>query len=82
MHDILNVIMQRRVKPTHIMYKANLSHQMLTEYLVVLIEKGLISELQDKAGRKTYALTEKGYSFLSDYKLIQGFLDSYGLVEE
>ncbi|HLD98553.1 MAG TPA: winged helix-turn-helix domain-containing protein, partial [Candidatus Nanoarchaeia archaeon] len=33
--DILNVIRSRngKIKPTHILYKSNLSHQMMEEYL-------------------------------------------------
>jgi len=79
-HDILEVIQNSKgkVKPTHIIYKANLSHQMLTEYLNELISKEFIEEKEVK-GKKTYSLTEKGYNYLKDYSIIKGFADSYGL---
>jgi len=78
-HDILKVIQDRRkIKPTHIMYKANLSHQMLAEYLNELMSKQLISEIRGKKG-KTYSLTEKGFDFLNKYKMIVEFTDSFGL---
>ena len=64
---------------TQIMYKANLSHQMLTEYTTELIEKKLIEEIQNKKGKKRFELTDKGYKFLKDYSIIRGFVDSYGL---
>lgn len=80
-HDILYVIRARgpNVKPTHILYKSNLSHQMLTEYLDELIEKGFINEKIDRNDKKTYECTEKGYNFLKDYDTIKSFMDSYGL---
>ena len=78
--DILKVIQERngRIKPTHIMYKANLSHQMLEEYLAELIEKELIRESRLKKGR-TYSLTDKGFKYLQQYKMIAEFTGSFGL---
>jgi predicted transcriptional regulator len=80
-HDILEVIRDKgtNVKPTHIMYKSNLSHQMLTEYLDELIKNGLVEE-EERDRKKRYALTKKGFSYLEDYSTIRGFLDSYGLL--
>lgn len=80
-HDILNSIREKvgSVKQTHILYKSNLSHQMLVEYVGELIEKGFILEEEDKKGKKSYALTDKGHNYLNDYKIIRGFVDSYGL---
>ncbi|MBW2992504.1 winged helix DNA-binding protein [Candidatus Woesearchaeota archaeon] len=78
--DILKVIQDKNgnVKPTHILYKANLSHQMLEEYLTELISKGFIEENEDKKG-KTYSLTDKGFNYIQKYKLISEFTDSFGL---
>ena len=80
-HDILLVIREHRgvVRPTHILYKSNLSHPMLTEYLAELLEKSFITEASDKEGKKSYLLTEKGLNYLRDYSVIRGFVDSYGL---
>lgn len=78
--DILRVIREKdgKIKPTHIMYKANLSHQMLEEYLKDLISKEFIIENETKKGR-TYSLTEKGFKYLNKYKMIAEFTDSFGL---
>jgi len=78
--DILKVIQERngRVKPTHILYKSNLSHQMMTEYMQDLIGKGFIIESAVKTG-KTYSLTEKGYQYLTEYHKIADFMNSFGL---
>ncbi len=80
-HDILEVIRDRgpNVKSTHIMYKSNLSHKMLTDYLTELIEKEFILLQEDKKGKKIYRLSNKGYGYLKDYAAIRGFIDSYGL---
>lgn len=80
-HDILHTIRNHVgiVRQTHILYKSNLSHQMLTEYVTELIEKELIEQKEDKKGKKHYELTDKGHSYLNDYAVIRKFADSYGL---
>ena len=79
-YDILISIREKEgiIKPTHILYKSNLSQQMMEEYLNELIQNGLI--IQKKLERyKTYILTEKGNSYIEKYKFIRDFMDSYGL---
>jgi len=80
-HDILHVIREKgdKVKPTHILYKSNLSHQRLQEYMADLISKELILEMKLTRGKKTYALTPKGFKYLQDYASIKAFMESYGL---
>lgn len=76
--DILKVVEKGKVKPTHILYKANLSHAMLEEYLRELISKHFIRMEEDKKGR-TYSLTDKGFKYIQKYKMIIDFTDSFGL---
>ena len=80
-HDILEVLRDKKgkVKPTHILYKSNLSSLMLKEYLTELLEKKFIEENKEKKGRLSYSLREKGFNFLRDYKIIKSFTESYGL---
>lgn len=77
--DILEVIKSKngKIKPTHILYKSNLSYQMMEDYLKELIEKELIREQRTKQGR-TYVLTDKGFAFLAEYGRIQAFTNSFG----
>jgi predicted transcriptional regulator len=75
--DILKAIQMGKTKPTHIIYKANLSNQMLVEYMKDLLSNGFVVEKKNPKGR-TYALTDKGRAFIKEYKLIQGFMESYG----
>jgi len=79
-HDILNVVREKsgKIKPTHILYKSNLSHQMMEEYLHELLEKGFIVEKSaDK--NKTYSITGKGLTYLQKYRSIIEFTESFGL---
>lgn len=80
-HDILKTLQDKggKLKPTHILYKSNLSHQMLTEYLTDLINKELITEHLDKKNNKSYSITVKGCNFLKDFTVIKNFMESYGL---
>lgn len=79
-HDILNAISEKngKVRPTHILYKSNLSHQMMEEYLAELIGKGFVTQENNKQG-KTYSLSQKGFDYLAKYKMITEFVDSFGL---
>ena len=79
-YDILRVIRDRngRIKPTHILYRSNLSYQMMSDYLAELKEKEFILEINQKKG-KTYAITEKGLKYLQQYSLVVDFTDSFGL---
>jgi len=79
-YDILKAVHDKnnRIRPTHILYKSNLSHQMMEEYLKDLINKEFIVMNDDK-GSKTYSLTQKGFDYLNKYKLIAEFTDSFGL---
>ncbi len=78
--DILSTINKKNgeIKPTHILYKSNLSHTMMDEYLKELISKRFIKEHKKKKG-KTYSINQKGKNYLNEYKLIVNFTESFGL---
>ena len=67
-----------KIKPTHILYKSNLSHGMMEEYLLELKEKKFIVE-QKAGNHKTYVITPKGLQYLEQYKMISAFTESFGL---
>ena len=79
-HDILLAINEKngKIKPTHILYKSNLSHQMMDEYLTELSEKEFIIVNKNDKG-KTYSITKKGIDYLNEYKMIIRFTESFGL---
>lgn len=78
--DILSTIDKKKegTKPTHILYKSNLSHNMMDDYLTELISKEFIKKTTTKKG-KTYSITKKGRDYLDQYKLIESFTESFGL---
>lgn len=78
-NDILTTISQEKeVKPTHILYKSNLSHKMMMGYLNELIKKRFIRE-NINGKNKTYSTTNKGKNYLKEYKSMINFMKSFGL---
>ena len=78
--DILKVIRENRsIKPTRLIYSSNLSPQMFKEYINELISKKFINLDIDKKEKKTFSLTKKGHDFLMEYKIIEDFVDNFGL---
>ena len=78
--DIL-ALMQRKggtVKPTHILYGGNLSHDRLKTYLFELEQGSFIEKVQEK-DRTFYRLTDKGYGFLTEFKKIQEITEAFGI---
>ena len=78
--DILKVIKEKngKIKPTHILYKSNLSYQMMKEYLEELIDKEFVVEKTLSKG-KTYSVTNKGMNYLEEYNTIVNFTNTFGL---
>lgn len=77
--DILDAIRAKggEIKPTHLLYKSNLSHDSMKRYVAELVEKEMMAELQDKRSKK-YSITDKGLKFLTSYQQIREFTDSFG----
>lgn len=65
--DILGVLSEGPTKPTHILYKANMSWKVLAAYLDYLIRKGLVEKEEQGDKRSTYKLTDRGKSILQLY---------------
>lgn len=80
--DILKSIQDKggRIKPTHLLYKSNLSHEGMKRYIEELKAKLMIIEEEDpKRNMRFFIITDKGLRFLQDYKKIREFTDSFGL---
>ena len=66
--DILKVVSAGPTKPTHILYKANMSWKVLSSYLDFLTSSGMLDKEDQEGGkRSTYRLTTKGRKVLSLY---------------
>jgi predicted transcriptional regulator len=78
--DILMSIRENRsIKPTRLLYASNLSPQMFKEYINELISKEFIKIDVDKKEKKTFSLTNKGNNFLEEYRVIENFINNFGL---
>jgi predicted transcriptional regulator len=79
-YDLLNSIREKggAIKPTHLLYKSNLSHKKMMEYTAELMEKGFMEE-REKEGKKIYALTDKGLEYVNEFMRMKRFSESFGL---
>ena len=77
--DILDAIRDNKnIKPTRLLYASNLSPQMFKEYINELMIKGFI-KLEIEEDKKTFSLTKKGNEFLEEYRIIEKFINNFGL---
>jgi predicted transcriptional regulator len=78
--DILRVIENEGgvTMPTHILYKANLSHKLLKDHLNTLIQKGFV-EVAIEKDRTLYKITEGGKKFLNEFRKIEKLAQVFGL---
>ena len=80
--DMLQTINNKggRIKPTHLMYKANLSHNQMKQYLDELMEKQMVLEEQvPREERKMLVITDKGRNFISEFNRMKEFEKTFGL---
>lgn len=81
--DMLAVILQKggSIKPTHLMYKANLSHKQMKGYLDELEKKEMVSKEDDSRGSEkvTIKITNNGRNFLYKYSEMKQFEKTFGL---
>ncbi len=77
--DILEAIRDKggTIKPTHLLYKSNLSHDSMKRYVADLMEREMVEEVTEKKNKK-FGITDKGLKFLTDYQQVKEFTDSFG----
>ena len=80
LHDMLKIIQANRgkIKRTHLMYKANLSHKQLKLYLNELIETKLIEDKSSETNT-LILITKKGEEFSVKYSQMREFEKTFGL---
>ena len=78
--DILRAVQQKdgRIKKTHIVYKANLTHSRLKEYMDHLTDMGFIE--RKKSGHQTFfSITDEGKRFLSEVNKLKKISEAFGV---
>jgi len=78
--DMLNIIREKSagIKPTHLMYKANLSHKQMKIYLEELKKKGLI-EADITSDDNKIRITRAGIEFNMKYAQMKDLEKTFGL---
>ncbi len=80
-YDMLSALWESRrgLKPTHLIYKSNISYVRLKRHVKELLEKGMVKEGTGEGGHKVYKITDKGIKFIREYDRMKRFMDSFGL---
>ena len=74
-YDILKAIKQEgEARPTHIMYKANVSWTVMQEFLKDLEAQSLITISSPRSGHRMYMLTGKGFECLETLVMARSLL--------
>jgi len=78
--DMLAIIQDKNgsIKPTHLMYKANLSHNQMKSYLDELMGKDLVGKEETKNGARI-TIKKPGRDFLLQYHRMREFEKTFGL---
>ena len=79
--DILQAISEGAGRPTHIMYRSNLSWAVMRNFIKIMEEQGLVSSTVVE-GRKNYVLTQKGTRVLETYTNVRKQLESPQLIAQ
>ncbi|MBI2101676.1 hypothetical protein HYT53_03610 [Candidatus Woesearchaeota archaeon] len=65
------------IKPTHLMYKSNLSHRQMKVYLEELLQREFVKRTKNK-DRDYVTITEKGHDFANKLREIKEFERVFG----
>ena len=78
--DMLAIVQEKggNIKPTHLMYKANLSHSQMKLYLEELMQRDMVKKEETKKGTMI-AITKQGRDFFYKYMQMREFEKTFGL---
>ena len=77
--DMLTSIINKggQIKPTHLMYRSNLSHGQMRLYLEELVEKNFVEKA--KTSYEYIIITDKGREFVRRLREMKEFERAFGL---
>ena len=80
-HDILKAVQDKggSIKPTHLLYKSNLSHKRMKGYVEDLQKKGMLLAKVNEEERSMFVITDQGLKFLEEYRKVKELTDVFGL---
>ncbi len=78
--DMLTAVQSKGgfILPTHLLYKSNLSHAKMKDYLDELMTKNVLIYMTDK-GKQKIKMTEKGFKFLQSLRKLREFTEAFGI---
>ena len=78
--DMLSSIIDKggEIKPTHLMYKSNLSHVQMKSYLEELVDKNLVNKIKRKENEYVI-ITDRGCEFIQKLREMKEFEKAFGL---
>ena len=78
--NMLSLISEKKnIKPTHLMYKSNLSHVQMKGYLEELVKKNFITKTLNDKNNSYISITENGIKFLEKIREMREFESAFGL---
>ena len=78
--DMLSSIIEKggQIKPTHLMYRSNMSHGQMKAYLDDLIGKELVKKVK-KNSYEYVIITDRGHEFIQKLREMKEFEKAFGL---
>ncbi len=67
------------IMPTHMLYKANLSHKQLKRYVAKLEKKGFLEVEEREGDSEVFVITRKGQLYVHKIREMRDFEDTFGL---
>ena len=78
-YDILKTIYENKnIKKTHIIYKTNITHTRLKEYMEFLKGKSLV-HTQKEGKKEKIIITSAGIEFMEEFKKLRTLSDAFGI---
>jgi predicted transcriptional regulator len=79
-YDMLKAVQSKggSILSTHLLYKSNLSHSKMKDYLEELMGKELL-EYVEFGEKQKIKMTDKGFKFLQSLRQLREFTEAFGI---